>query len=185
MDGCWERGENRWWALRRALVGMSPGSCMEASWTINYIFFQKAWTKESKKAYHTRRNEHIEYDGEVRCLTELTIPGYMPGAVLTASHVWIYLLLTGPCREHCFIPTFETRTLRHAQGSQPDGTGTEPGFEPPQPSSGVHAPGGSRKDPGNLDFPFCSRFYTPRGYKTHLLNVRNERRERNSIVVWC
>ena len=37
VDGGWKGGESGLWALRRALVGMSTGCCMETNLTINYI----------------------------------------------------------------------------------------------------------------------------------------------------
>ena len=37
VNGRWEGGESRWWALRRAPVGMSTGCCMETNLTINSI----------------------------------------------------------------------------------------------------------------------------------------------------
>ena len=41
VDGGWAGGEGGWWALRRAPVGMSTGSCMETNLTINFILERK------------------------------------------------------------------------------------------------------------------------------------------------
>ena len=37
VDGVWEGGGSRLWALRRAPVGMSTGCCMEINLTIKFI----------------------------------------------------------------------------------------------------------------------------------------------------
>ena len=39
VDGEWGRGESGWWALKRALVGMSTGYCIETNLTINIFIY--------------------------------------------------------------------------------------------------------------------------------------------------